>query len=237
MAHNHSHGDCHDESNHHDHQHGLPEDIGHRDNLYARIDRANVVALNAEDPEMGPAVIKPWDQRQDEETYLESDADDQLIIRIPFTGAVKLRAILIKAGPADQTPTKVALFPNIDNLDFSEIEDMKPVQEFTIPQGRDVGEYHVMPAKFPNVTSVTLFFPAAQGADTTRIYYIGFLGQWSEVSTYFRALIPSPRSWLTSSARDQRKFEPVVTVYESKPNLADHDKIQGLNENWSAPGT
>lgn len=31
------------------------------------------------------------------------------IIRIPFTGAVKLRAILIKAGPADQTPTKVAL--------------------------------------------------------------------------------------------------------------------------------
>lgn len=137
---------------------------------------------------------------------------------------------------------------------------MKPVQEFTIPQGRDVGEYHVMyvqptmdfvvhsttnltplnayrPAKFPNVTSVTLFFPAAQGADTTRIYYVGFLGQWSEVSTYFRTLVPLPRSWLTSSARDQRKFEPVVTVYESKPNLADHDKIQGLNENWSAPGT
>lgn len=68
MAHNHSHGGCHDESDHHDHQHGLPEDIGHRDNLYARIDRANVVALNAEDPEMGPAVIKPWDQRLDEET-------------------------------------------------------------------------------------------------------------------------------------------------------------------------
>lgn len=41
--------------------------------------------------------------------------------------------------------TELAMqFPNIDNLDFSEIEDMKPVQEFTIPQGRDVGEYHVM---------------------------------------------------------------------------------------------
>ncbi|KAI0636256.1 DUF1000-domain-containing protein [Trametes polyzona] len=216
MSHNHSHGGCHDESHGHDHghDHGLPEDVGHRDNLYARIDRANVIALNAEDPEKAPAIIKPWDQRLDEETYLESDADDQLIIRVPFTGAVKLRAVLIKAGPADQTPTKVALFPNIDNLDFSDITDMKPVQEFTIPQGRDVGEYHVMPAKFPSVTSITLFFPAAQGADTTRIYYVGFLGQWSE-----------------------RKFEPVLTVYESKPNLADHDKIQGLNENWSAPGT
>ncbi|OSC98511.1 DUF1000-domain-containing protein [Trametes coccinea BRFM310] len=214
MSHNHSHGGCGDESHDHDHDHGLPEEIGHRDNLYARVDRANVVALNAEDPEKGPGIIKPWDQRLDEETYVESDADDQLIIRVPFTGAVKLRALLLKAGPGDQTPAKVALFPNVENLDFSDIADMKPVQEFTIPQGRDVGEYHVMPAKFPNVTSITLFFPASQGADTTRIYYIGFLGQWSE-----------------------RKFEPVVAVYESKPNLADHDKIQGLNTNWSAPGT
>ena len=40
------------------------------------------------------------------------------------------------------------------------------------------------PAKFPNVTSITLFFPASQGADTTRIYYVGFLGQWSEVSRH-----------------------------------------------------
>lgn len=31
------------------------------------------------------------------------------IIRIPFTGAVKLRALLLKAGPAGQTPAKVAL--------------------------------------------------------------------------------------------------------------------------------
>ena len=37
------------------------------------------------------------------------------------------------------------------------------------------------PAKFPSVTSITLYFPASQGADTTRIYYVGFLGVWSEV--------------------------------------------------------
>ncbi len=119
MAHNHSHGDCHDESNHHDHQHGLPEDIGHRDNLYARIDRANVVALNAEDPEMGPAVIKPWDQRLDEETvgnitqtheedtkrthifrwqYLESDADDQLYERSRLLGTSRVSLLLGRAG-------------------------------------------------------------------------------------------------------------------------------------------
>ena len=196
---------------------------------------------------------------------------------MPFTGAVKLRALLLKAGPADQTPAKVALvrhrdsllrtsstltftalgqFPNFDHVDFSDIADMKPVQEFTVPQGRDVGEYHVMcvsppfcmksmyagliallsffrPAKFPNVTSITLFFPASQGADTTRIYYVGFLGQWSEVSDPFEhSLEPCPQM-----IGSQRKFEPVTAVYESKPNLADHDKIQGLNENWSAPSS
>lgn len=36
-------------------------------------------------------------------------------------------------------------------------------------------------AKFSNVTSITLFFPASQGDDTTRVYYVGFIGQYSEV--------------------------------------------------------
>ncbi len=32
----------------------------------------------------------------------------------------------------------------MEHLDFSDLEDKKPIQEFTIPQGREVGEYHVM---------------------------------------------------------------------------------------------
>ncbi|CAL1715723.1 unnamed protein product [Somion occarium] len=210
MAHNHNHGGCHDESHDHDHDHGIPEALGPRDNLYSRIDRPNVVALNVESGH-GPEVIKPWDQRLDESVYLESDADDQMIIRIPFTGAVKPRALLLKAGPSEYTPAKVALYSNAEELDFSDIADLKPTQEFDVAQGRDIGEYHVMPAKFPNVTSITLFFPASQGADTTRIYYVGFLGQWSE-----------------------RKIEPVVTVYESRANLANHEKIQGVEGAYSS---
>jgi hypothetical protein len=31
------------------------------------------------------------------------------IIRIPFTGSVKLRSLLLKSGPGEQTPAKVAL--------------------------------------------------------------------------------------------------------------------------------
>lgn len=40
---------------------------------------------------------------------IESDADDQLIIRVPFTGSVKLKSILLRSGPEDQTPAKIAL--------------------------------------------------------------------------------------------------------------------------------
>ncbi|KZT19231.1 DUF1000-domain-containing protein [Neolentinus lepideus HHB14362 ss-1] len=211
MSHHH-HDNCGHEAHDHDHDHGHGHDEpgGPKDNLFIRIDRPNVVALNAD--KEGPEVIKPWDKRLDEEVFVESDADDQLIIRVPFTGSVKLRAVLLKTGPADQTPAKVLLYANENNLDFSDATDKKPTQEFAVAQGREVGEYSVMPAKFSNITSITLFFPASQGADTTRIYYVGFLGSWSE-----------------------RKENPVITVYEAHANLADHEKIRGTEGNFSAP--
>jgi len=211
MSHNHNHG-CGHEGHDHDHDHGLPSDVlGHQDNLFSHIDRQNVVALNASGE--GPEIIKAWNHRNDEETYLESDADDQMIIRVPFTGSVKLRALLLKAGPQAQTPAKIALFANENNLDFEDVADWKPTQELTIADtGREIGEYQVMSAKFTNISCVTLFVPASQGAETTRIYYVGFLGQWSE-----------------------RRSDPVVTVYEARANLADHEKIQGTEGNFSTP--
>ncbi|KAH9037924.1 hypothetical protein EDB85DRAFT_1860999, partial [Lactarius pseudohatsudake] len=101
--------------------------------------------------------------------------------------------------------------------DFEYAADKEPLQQFDVVVGREVGEYAVqvsrpnamrlgayvpktrMSAKFSNVSSVTLFLPAFQGADTTRIYYVGFLGQWSG--------------------------EPVIAVHESQANIADHEKI------------
>jgi len=127
-------------------------------------------------------------------------------IRIPFTGSVKLRSILLKTGPGEQTPTKICIFPNEDSLDFDDVTDKKPVQEFNVVQSREVGEYTVKPAKFSDVTTLTLFFPAAQGADSVRIYYLGFLGEWREI-----------------------KDRPSVILYEAQANPADHAKIKGLD--------
>ncbi|KAF8076225.1 DUF1000-domain-containing protein [Lyophyllum atratum] len=209
MSHNHS--SCGDESHDHDHDHDHDtSDLGPQDNLYIHIDRSNVVALNTNG--RGPEVIKPWHQRLNESISLESDADDQVIVRVPFTGSVRLRSVLLKTGPTDQTPSKVALYANAASLDFDDISDQKPTQEFDIPQGREVGEYAVKTSQFSNISSLTLFFPASQGAETTQIYYIGFLGHWTE-----------------------RKNNPVITVYEAQANIADHPRIQGTDAAFSNP--
>ncbi|KAF9243562.1 galactose-binding domain-like protein [Melanogaster broomeanus] len=206
MPHNHHNESCGHESHDHDHDLG---DVGPNDNLFPYIDRHNVIALNATGS--GSSVIKPWHERTSEEAYLESDADEQLIIRVPFTGSVRLRSLLMKAGPSDETPERIALFANEPSLDFNDVEDKTPTQEFEVAEGRDVGEYAVKTAKFSNLSSVTLFIPSNRGADTTRVYYIGFLGHWTE-----------------------RKSNPVITVYEAQANLADHQKVQGTEGNLSA---
>jgi len=195
-----------------DHTHDHSDDLGPQDNLYTYIDRQNVVALNISGDHHSSLIIKPWHQRTDENLYIESDADDQIIVRVPFTGSVRLRAILLKAGPALQTPSKVLLFANEMNLDFDDAADREPTQEVNIAETRELGEYAIKTAKFSNVSSISLYFPSSQGADTTRIYYLGFLGQWSE-----------------------RKDKPVITVYEAQPNISDHEKIQGTDGSFSAP--
>ena len=87
------------------------------------------------------------------------------IVRVPFTGSVKLRSLLLKAGPGDQTPQRIVLvskprrvflslrnahlvdrqlqFANEPSFDFDDVSDKNPTQEFEVAVGREVGEYAV----------------------------------------------------------------------------------------------
>ncbi|KZO97308.1 DUF1000-domain-containing protein [Calocera viscosa TUFC12733] len=210
--HGHGHGDGHGHDGHHHDDSDKPLDTT-PSSLYAQIDLPNVVALNSTDASPGRSVMKPHAQRDDELVYVESDADDQLIFRIPFTANVKLKSIMIKTGPGEQTAEKVLLFPNEDNLDFSDVQDKKPAQELECPQVREAVEYPVKAAKFSSCRSITLFFPSSVGGETTRVYYIGFYGEWQPLQD-----------------------KPVIAVYESKPQLADHPKIPGtdMGMNWGS---
>ncbi|GAA5997925.1 PITH domain-containing protein [Rhodotorula paludigena] len=173
--------------------------------LYQHVDRDKVVALNAEEGKEGKVVIRPWDQRQQEDEWLESDADEQLILHIPFTGNVKLRSILVKTGPAGYTPDKMLVFAN-QLLDFDEATSQDVTQNFDVAATKEVVEYAVRPAKFPSVRSLTLFFPSNHGEDTTRVSFVGFKGEYSALTR-----------------------DPIITVYEAQANPADHAKIPGLD--------
>ncbi|KAI0262843.1 hypothetical protein BGY98DRAFT_702963 [Russula aff. rugulosa BPL654] len=42
------------------------------------------------------------------------------------------------------------------------MQDKESLQQFDVAVGREFGEYTLKPAKFPNVSTITLFFPASQ---------------------------------------------------------------------------
>lgn len=65
---------------------------GTLDSLYSKIDLENIVALNIEgESNEGNKIFLPWDERNQELIWIESDADDQLILQVPFTGSIKCK--------------------------------------------------------------------------------------------------------------------------------------------------
>ncbi|GAA5806203.1 galactose-binding domain-like protein [Helicostylum pulchrum] len=196
---------CHDEHCEHDHS-DLP-DSGEQFLLYSKIDLDNVRCLNESEPNSGKKVIRPWNERMDDLKLVESDADEQLIVVIPFTGSVKLRSICLRTDPTDSAPSKMKVFINRDDVDFDTADSYTPVQEFDLVEGsNNVIEYGVRITKFTSVRNIILYFPENFGEDTSIIRYIGFKGEWTEI-----------------------KRDPIITIYEAKANPADH-KVPGAEE-------
>ncbi|KAJ3414129.1 hypothetical protein HDV05_007073 [Chytridiales sp. JEL 0842] len=207
--------------------HMQPLDVkGAEFSLYKHIDTDNVRALNEAVDGSGKTIFKPWDQRFETTKYLESDADAQLIIFIPFTGNVKLKSILLYGDPGDTHPTMMKAYINREDVDFDSVESIQPpdgewnllhshLQFQSLGQGgaKQIPEYQTRVTKFTNVRNLTLYFPENASGDedsVTRIRYIGLKGEWEEV-----------------------KRDPIITLYELAANPADH-KIKGEVGN-SAP--
>lgn len=83
---------CHDE---HDHGHGGHSHEGHdhsdditpalQYSLYQHIKFDDITTLNEATPGSGKSIVKKtWDERMNEQPELESDADEQLLMHIPF---------------------------------------------------------------------------------------------------------------------------------------------------------
>jgi PITH domain len=142
-------------SNTEDHDHAaceVREGIAY--SMYQYIDTDHVTWMNATSEENGKRVFKPYDERFELEivyyfTYLltpkfvESDCDTEMIVRIPFTGCIKLQSIAVFGEPDDESnPLKMSAFVNRDNVGFDDEASAAQSWELVRIQGREVPEYN-----------------------------------------------------------------------------------------------
>merc|ERR1719445_3004697 len=194
-GHHHSCGGC---------EHGaaglLGEESGLSYSLYQKIDMANLTCLNEEVEDSGKTVFKPWESRLDREKFVLSDADEELLINIPFTGNVKLKGIIVGAENDDSAPDKVKLYKNRPNMTFDDAGAC-PDQEFSLVKDSSCSvQYAVKTVTFSSVHHLTLHFPSNFGDDQTKIFYIGLAGEFTKVN----------------------RVGVVNCVYEARPMMEDH---------------
>ncbi|EFJ06578.1 hypothetical protein SELMODRAFT_272267 [Selaginella moellendorffii] len=121
--------------------------------------------------------------REDDELYLESDTDEQLLLYIPFNQVVKLHSVMIKS-PADEGPKTVRLFANRQNMGFSNVGDFPPNDVITLTPEHLKGKPVLLKyVKFQNVRSVTVFIEDNQsGGEVTKLQRISLIGSTVETT-------------------------------------------------------
>lgn len=115
--------------------------------------------------------------------YLESDCDEQLIISITFSQAVKVHSLKIKA-PADKGPKNLKLFINQPRtIDFDMADSNTSVQDLTLSAKDLEGDpVELRYVKFQNVQNLQIFVKDNQSdGETTRIDHLAIIG--SPIST------------------------------------------------------
>jgi len=113
-----------------------------------------------------------------EESYMESDVDEQILLHLEFSQSVKIHSLRIKA-PVELGPKTIKLFINQPYaLDFDSAVDNAPMQEITLAEKHMKGELVKLKfAKFQNVHNMTIFFKDNQCNDeVTRINYLQVIG-------------------------------------------------------------
>ncbi|GFP88067.1 pith domain-containing protein 1 [Phtheirospermum japonicum] len=138
--------------------------------------------------------------------HLESNlGDPELIVFIPFTSDVKIKSISVVGGADGTSPAKMRAFINREGIDFSDAENMQPVQEWELAENlQGVLEYQTRYSKFQSVGNITLHFPDNFGGHTTQIHYIGLKGEATQlkrdvVATIVYEVMPNPSDHKTRS--------------------------------------
>ncbi|EDW12950.1 PITH domain-containing protein CG6153 isoform X1 [Drosophila mojavensis] len=193
----------------HDHGRGCSHEATDVDNalemgieysLYTKIDIENTECLNEETDGSGKTVFKPYEKRLDSSKFVQSDGDEELLFNVPFTGNIKLKGIIIRGSNDNTHPNRLKLFKNRPKMTFDDARG-KADQEFELTRDcRGEVEYSPKVVTFSSVHHLSLYFPSNYGDDVTRIYYIGFRGEFTEA--HFHGV--------------------TICNYESRANISDH---------------
>mmetsp|Transcript_14786 Transcript_14786/g.36902 ORF Transcript_14786/g.36902 Transcript_14786/m.36902 type:complete len:210 (-) Transcript_14786:424-1053(-) len=187
-------------------------DCGPAYSLYKHIDMSHVRCLNEAQPGACRGVFKAWAERtQPTQPPLASNEDDpELLLHVPFDGAVKLKAICLVGGPDGTSPAKMKVWINRDDLDFEAAERVAAVQEWDLQAENPQAtlEYPTQVAKFNGVHSLDILLSGNFGGDRAELHFVGLKGEFAE-----------------------RKRQAVEAVYELRPVPTDH-KVPGT----TAPG-
>lgn len=146
-----------------------------------------------------------------------------------FAGALKLHSILIRSSTSASAPKTLKLFANNDSLDFSSAGDVAPTQTLELSQTNDIQEIPVKRALFGNTYNLNLFVEDNYGEEATRIWYLGFKGEFMNLS---RWVVRAFGRVLEAVKLTQRIFgrEPVEVLYEKAANPKDHAPIVGVGD-------
>ncbi|KAL8706395.1 MAG: hypothetical protein Q9201_000541 [Fulgogasparrea decipioides] len=211
MSHHHDdHGHNDHGDNHHSHGHEHSDEIepALQTLLWKQIDFESIRTLNESEPDQGAKIVeKTWPMRLDPEPMLESDADEQLLMFVPFTGVVKLHAILLRSSEDSAAPKTLKLFSNRDDLDFAAASDLQPMQTLELSQTSEIQDLPVKRTLFGNTYNLNLFVEDNYGDELTRIFWIGFKGEYMNLNR-----------------------EPVEVLYEKAANPKDHTLVQGVGD-------
>ena len=106
--------------------------------------------------------------REQKEMLLESDADEQLLLKIAFKSLVKIESLLVDAPADGRAPLSLKLLVGRPALGFEDAEALPAEQELELPTPESLGQrLDLKLVKFTSVERLNIFVPGNQGDTET----------------------------------------------------------------------
>ncbi|KAJ2082262.1 hypothetical protein H4R24_001708 [Coemansia sp. RSA 988] len=115
----------------------------------------------------------------DDDKVLESDVDEQMVLRISFNQPIKLHSIMLKA-PLDKAPKNIKIYANRTDVEFDDVDTAEATQEIVMTKGiyeDGKGVVNLRYVRFQNINNITLFVADNLGdEEVTAISQLAFIG-------------------------------------------------------------